>query len=98
MQVVATFPGPVTELLYYLREPKWEDFHQVGGRGSVALRKRLRQTLKYAAIIWTLLTIRKKGWKRFRTDLLLWVLMRYQDIMGLTQGVRSRALALTGRA
>ncbi|KAK4053089.1 FAD/NAD(P)-binding domain-containing protein [Microbotryomycetes sp. JL201] len=90
-KVIATFPGPVTQLTWMLREPKWEDFHQVGGRGNVALRKRVKKTVKWAAILWTLLTIRRKGFKQFRNDIVLFLLMRYQEVMGVAQRLRLKA-------
>lgn len=74
-KVIATFPGTTSELYWRLREPKWEDYHQVGGRVRVAQRKGLVKLGKLFAFIAAILAVRKWGIQKIKTEGLLFLLV-----------------------
>ncbi|KAM0753779.1 FAD/NAD(P)-binding domain-containing protein [Meredithblackwellia eburnea MCA 4105] len=87
-KVIATYPGTTTEFWWRTRKPVWENFTQRGGERSVALRNRLNQIAKGLAALAALLYVRRKGWKNIQRDVVLFLLMRYQDVMGAVQAIR----------
>ncbi|ORY55310.1 hypothetical protein BCR35DRAFT_322707 [Leucosporidium creatinivorum] len=88
-KVIATFPGTTTEFWWRTREPKFEDYHQEGGTARVAVRKRLVKTLKLLTVLGVLLAARRLGWRRIKTEILVFLLMRYQEIIGFVQQLRA---------
>lgn len=74
-KIIATFPGTTTEFWWRTREPKWTDYHQEGGTARVAARKQVGKLLKLVPVLVALLAVRRLGWKRVKTEILIFLLV-----------------------
>ncbi|KAL8292094.1 hypothetical protein RQP46_001560 [Phenoliferia psychrophenolica] len=87
-KVVATYPGPTTSFWWRTRVPVWENYIQTGGSRLIAVRYRLNQALRIAALIALVVFVRRVGIKTIKRELIFFLLMRYQDLMGLVESIR----------
>jgi len=81
-KVVAIYPGPLTELWWKAFSVKWDDYVLKGVK-KVWWKTRTSLALMVATLGVLAVGSQGKTGRRLKKELLIWSLMRYQDVLTL---------------